>query len=52
VAECHSRGLTVYAMARDAASQAEKLECGIDGVVTDWPEEALLLVHKRTPSIQ
>ena len=52
VAEAHSRGLLVYAMARDSESQAAKLDCGIDGVVTDWPEDAISLAHKRTPSIQ
>ena len=41
VAEAHSRGLKVYSMAESAESQASKLAMGLDGVVTDWPEEAL-----------
>lgn len=40
VADAHARGLKVYSMAEDAASQASRLAAGLDGLVTDWPEEA------------
>lgn len=36
----HDRGLKVYSMSRDAESIPDKLALGLDGVVTDWPEEA------------
>lgn len=45
VAEAQARGLKVYAMARDAESQPAKLAAGLDGVVTNWPEEALEAVR-------
>ncbi len=45
VSEAHERGLRVYAMATDAESQAEKIAAGLDGVVTNWPEEALAAVR-------
>ena len=41
VADAHGRGLKVFAMAQDVESQASKLAAGLDGIVTDWPEEAL-----------
>jgi glycerophosphoryl diester phosphodiesterase len=41
VTEAHERGLKVYAMAQNAESQWEKLEAGLDGLVTNWAEEAL-----------
>lgn len=47
VAEARDRGLKVYAMAQNAESQAEKLEMGLDGVVTNWPEEALAAIGGR-----
>jgi glycerophosphoryl diester phosphodiesterase len=40
VAEAHRRGLKVYSMSRDVESMAAKLALGLDGIVTDWPEEA------------
>ncbi len=45
VADAHGRGLKVYAMARDADSQASRLAIGLDGVVTNWPEQALAAVR-------
>jgi len=45
VEEAHARGLKVFAMALDAKSQASKLAAGLDGIVTDWPEEALAIRH-------
>lgn len=41
VKDAHRRGLRVYAMARSPGSQREKLATGLDGLVTDWPEEAI-----------
>ena len=40
VAEAHGRGLEVYSMVDRAGSPASKVAMGLDGVVTDWPEEA------------
>ena len=40
VEEAHRRGLKVYSMSRDKESMAAKLALGLDGIVTDWPEEA------------
>ncbi len=40
VSEAHRRGLKVYSMSRDVESMAAKLALGLDGIVTDWPEEA------------
>ncbi len=45
VADAHRRGLRVYAMAQDPDSQASRLATGLDGVVTNWPEEALAAVR-------
>lgn len=45
VAGARERGLKVYAMATDAESQREKIAAGLDGVVTNWPEEALAAVR-------
>ena len=50
VAGAHERDLKVYAMARDARSQAAGVAAGLDGVVTDWPEEALGAVRGRPAS--
>ncbi len=47
VADAHERGLKVYAMARNAESQASKLAASLDGVVTNWPEEALAVRDER-----
>jgi glycerophosphoryl diester phosphodiesterase len=41
VADAQGRGLKVVAMAENAESQASKLAAGLDGIVTNWPEEAL-----------
>lgn len=41
VAEAQGRGFKVYAMAQNEESQASKLAAGLDGIVTNWPEEAL-----------
>jgi glycerophosphoryl diester phosphodiesterase len=38
--EAHGRGLKVYSMSHDVESMAAKLALGLDGIVTDWPEEA------------
>lgn len=40
VSEAHRRGLRVYSMSRDVQSMAAKLALGLDGIVTEWPEEA------------
>ncbi|MCH7998179.1 MAG: glycerophosphodiester phosphodiesterase [Chloroflexi bacterium] len=40
VDEAHLRGLKVYSMSRDTESIAAKLALGLDGIVTDWPQEA------------
>ena len=48
VQEAKSRGLMVYAMAQNVETQAEKIAAGLDGVVTDWPEEALAVRASRT----
>ncbi|MCH8919884.1 MAG: glycerophosphodiester phosphodiesterase [Chloroflexi bacterium] len=40
VDEAHRRGLKVYSMSRDTKSIAAKLALGLDGIVTDWPQEA------------
>jgi glycerophosphoryl diester phosphodiesterase len=37
----HGRGLRLYAMAQDVATQPGKMAMGLDAVVTNWPEEAL-----------
>lgn len=39
MAEARLRELKVYPMIRDVETMAEKLALGLDGVVTDWPEE-------------
>jgi glycerophosphoryl diester phosphodiesterase len=39
VDEAHRRGLKVYSMSRDMESMAAKLALGLDGIVTDWPQE-------------
>lgn len=53
ISAAHTRGLKVYAMARNAESQRSKFALGLDGVVTDWPEEALLARDQSsTPGIQ
>jgi len=46
VADAHARGLKVFAMAENAESQAAKLAAGLDGVVTDWPEEARAAIDR------
>ena len=40
VDEAHRRRLKVYSMSRDTESMAAKLALGLDGIVTDWPQEA------------
>lgn len=45
IADAKGRGLKVYAMAQNAESQASRIEAGLDGVVTNWPGEALALVR-------
>ena len=45
LAEAHGRGLKVYSMSRDERSQAAKLSIGLDGIVTDWPQEARAAVE-------
>jgi glycerophosphoryl diester phosphodiesterase len=40
VSEAHRRDLRVYSMSRDVESMAAKLALGLDGIVTNWPEEA------------
>ena len=50
VGEVHSRGLKLYAMAQNAETQAEKLAMGLDGIVTNWPEEALESINAQQGS--
>jgi glycerophosphoryl diester phosphodiesterase len=45
VADAHKRGLKVFAMAQDAESQASRLAAGLDGVVTNWPEQAFAAIR-------
>ena len=40
VDEAHRRDLKVYSMSRDTESMAAKLALGLDGLVTDWPQQA------------
>jgi glycerophosphoryl diester phosphodiesterase len=40
VNEAHRRGLKVYSMSRDVESMAAKLALGLDGIITNWPQEA------------
>lgn len=40
VDEAHRRELKVYPMSHHVESMAAKLALGLDGIVTDWPEEA------------
>ena len=40
VDHAHRRGLKVYSMSRDVESIASRLALGLDGIVTDWPQEA------------
>jgi glycerophosphoryl diester phosphodiesterase len=40
VDEAHRRGLKVYSMCLDTESMAAKLALGLDGIITDWPQEA------------
>lgn len=51
VRRAHRRGLKVYAMARRADQHAAKFAMGIDGVVTDWPEEALAALPPADPEV-
>jgi glycerophosphoryl diester phosphodiesterase len=50
VTTAHNRGLKVYAMAQNAESQAEKIAMGLNGVVTNWPEEALASINGQPES--
>ena len=44
VDEAHARGLKVYSKAKDIGSQSSRLAAGLDGLVSDWPEEAIAAV--------
>lgn len=50
VSEVHRRGLKLYSMSRNAESQPAKLALGLDGIVTDWPEEARAAIEALEPS--
>jgi glycerophosphoryl diester phosphodiesterase len=47
VSEAHRRGLKVYSLSRNVESMAAKLALGLDGIVTDWPEEAKAVLRPR-----
>jgi glycerophosphoryl diester phosphodiesterase len=39
VGAAHERGLRVYSMTRDLETVAKKAAAGLDGIVTDYPDE-------------
>jgi glycerophosphoryl diester phosphodiesterase len=52
VDEAHRRGLKVYSLSRDTESIAAKLALGLDGIITDWPQEARAALPSSQRSVK
>jgi glycerophosphoryl diester phosphodiesterase len=48
IAEAHQRKLRVYAWIRDVQSVPKKVAAGLDGIVTDHPDDVRAVLSKST----